>query len=254
VLALAAASAVAVAGGKYGLARANAKPVKATVTMRIGQVTLPYFAPARVLKQGMSGADVLALQQRLAEFHYWIPAFDGKLSYDDVETLYAFQAMNSLPMTGEVDAATGTALVHPVSYTPRDTREPTRIEVDINKNRQLLVYYKNNSITLISHVSSGRLNYATTPTGEYTANIFMPGSIPVPLGVMINPVFFTVNGKTTVYAIHGDAEVPSYPDSNGCVRIPTDLSNVFYKTIDIVDRNGSGTPIYIYGTNWQDGS
>jgi hypothetical protein len=71
---------------------------------------------------------------------------------------------------------------------------------------------------------------------------------------MINPVFFTVNGKTTVYAIHGDAEVPNYPDSNGCVRIPTDLSNVFYKTIDIVDRNGKGTPIYIYGTNWQNGS
>ena len=157
-------------------------------------------------------------------------------------------------MTGEVDAATGQALLNPRSYTPRDTQVATRIEVDINSNKQLLVYYKNNSIVLISHVSSGRLNYAITPTGTYTANIFMPGTIPVPLGVMVNPVFFTVDGRTTVYAIHGDAEVPNYPDSNGCVRIPTDLSNVFHNMIDIAGINGHGTQIYIYGTNWQTGS
>jgi lipoprotein-anchoring transpeptidase ErfK/SrfK len=129
-----------------------------------------------------------------------------------------------------------------------------RIEVDINTNKQLLVYYKNNSIALISHISSGQVGYATTPTGTYTANIFMPGTIYVPLGVMYNPVFFTVNGMTTVYAIHGDTAVPNYPDSHGCVRIPIDLSKVFYKMIDIVDRNGYGTQIYIYGTNWRTGS
>jgi lipoprotein-anchoring transpeptidase ErfK/SrfK len=181
--------------------------------------------------------------------HYWVSAFTGTLSYDNVETLYAFQAVNGLRMTGEVDAATGQALVNPRSYTPRDTRVATRIEVDINTNKQLLVYYKNNSIALISHVSSGRLNYATTPTGTYTANIFMPGTIPVPLGVMVNPVFFI----GTVYAIHGDTAVPNYPDSHGCVRIPDDLSKVFYKMIDVVNRNGYGTQIYIYGTNWHTG-
>jgi lipoprotein-anchoring transpeptidase ErfK/SrfK len=152
-------------------------------------------------------------------------------------------------MTGEVDAATGRALVNPRSYTPRDTRVATRIEVDINTNKQLLVYYKNNSIALISHISSGRVGYATTPTGTYTANIFMSGTIRVPLGVMYNPVFFI----GTVYAIHGDTAVPNYPDSHGCVRIPIDLSKIFYKMIDVMDINGYGTQIYIYGTNWHTG-
>jgi hypothetical protein len=213
-----------------------------------------YAAPTRILVQGMAGADVLALQHRLAALHYWVPAFNGTLGYDNVETLYAFQAVNGLSMTGKVDAATGRALVSPRAYQPRDTRVATRIEVDINTNKQLLVYYKNNAIALISHVSTGKVGYATTPTGTYTANIFMKGQINVPLGVMYNPVFFTVNGRTTVYAIHGDTAVPSSPDSHGCVRIPYDLSLVFHTMIDVVDVNGFGTQIYIYGTNWQAGS
>jgi peptidoglycan hydrolase-like protein with peptidoglycan-binding domain len=254
-LALGAAGALAAVAAAFGGAFASAAPVQPAIAEPlVPSVKLPYFPPTRILKQGMSGSDVLAVQHRLAALHYWVPAFTGTLSYDNVETLYAFQAVNGLKMTGEVDAATGLALASPQSYTPRDTQVATRIEVDINTNKQLLVYYKNNSIALISHVSSGRLNYAITPTGTYTANIFMPGTIPVPLGVMVNPVFFTVNGRTTVYAIHGDAEVPNYPDSNGCVRIPIDLSDVFYKTIDVADINGYGTPIYIYGTNWQPGS
>jgi peptidoglycan hydrolase-like protein with peptidoglycan-binding domain len=243
----AAASALAVAAAFGGIQAAQARIV-------VPAKPVGYTAPTRVLTQGASGADVLALQHRLAALHYWVPAFTGTLSYDNVESLYAFQAVNGLAMSGKVDAATGQALVNPRSYQPRDTKVATRIEVDINTNKQLLVYYKNNAIALISHVSTGQVGHATTPTGTYTANIFMPGKIVVTLGVMYNPVFFTVNGRTTVYAIHGDTQVPSYPDSHGCVRIPLDLSYVFYKMINIVDRNGTGTQIYIYGTNWQTGS
>ena len=51
------------------------------------RLKVPYFPPARILRQGMSGPDVLAMQHRLAELHYWIPAFTGTLSYDNVEEL-----------------------------------------------------------------------------------------------------------------------------------------------------------------------
>jgi L,D-transpeptidase catalytic domain/Putative peptidoglycan binding domain len=260
-LALGAAGALAIAAVASCGSLASTAPPRHPVAARLvspvqlpyfppARAHLPYFPPTRILKEGMSGADVLAMQHRLAALHYWVPAFTGTLSYDNMETLYAFQAVNGLKMTGEMDAATGQALINPQSYTPRDTRVATRIEVDINSNKQLLVYYKDNSIALISHISSGRLDYAITPTGTYTANFFMPGTIPVPLGVMYNPVFFL----STVYAIHGDTQVPNYPDSNGCVRIPIDLSEVFYKKIDVADINGYGTQIYIYGANWQPGS
>jgi peptidoglycan hydrolase-like protein with peptidoglycan-binding domain len=263
--ALGAAGALAIAAAAFCGALASVAPARPPVAVRLvpsvqlrhfpaTRAQLPHFPSTRILKEGMSGSDVLALQHRLAALHYWVPAFTGTLSYDNVETLYAFQAVNELPMTGIVDAVTGQALANPRSYTPRDTRVATRIEVDINTNKQLLVYYKNNSLALISHISSGKLNYSITPTGTYTANIFMPGTIYVPLGVMYNPVFFTVDGKTTVYAIHGDTAVPNYPDSHGCVRIPIDLSTVFYKMIDVADINGHGTQIYIYGTNWRTGS
>jgi N-acetylmuramoyl-L-alanine amidase len=250
-----AASALAVMAA-FGAIQANAAAGRPAAPARLVPIPKPggYAAPTRVLTEGMSGADVLALQRRLAALHYWVPAFTGELSYDNVESLYAFQAVNGLAMSGKVDAATGRALVTPRTYTPRDTGTPTRIEVDINTNKQLLVYYKNNAIALISHVSTGRVDFAITPTGTYTANIFMAGTIVVPLGVMYNPVFFTVNGAATKYAIHGDTAVPNVPDSHGCVRIPIDLSKVFYKMINVVDLNGSGTQIYIYGTNWQTGS
>jgi len=253
-----AAGALAVTAAAFGGVQANAAagqpaaPAVPAGPARLVPTPKPggYTAPTRVLTQGMSGSDVLALQHRLAALHYWVPAFSGTLSYDNVETLYAFQAVNGLPMTGKVDAATGRALVSPHAYQPRDTRVANRIEVDINTNKQLLVYYKNNSIALISHVSTGKVGYATTPTGTYTANIFMSGRIVVPLGVMYNPVFFI----GTVYAIHGDTEVPNVPASHGCIRIPIDLSDVFYKMINVVNLNGSGTQIYIYGTNWKTGS
>ena len=209
-----------------------------------------YQAPTRTLKPGMSGADVTAMQQRLVSLHYWLGSVTGSFNYDTEEAVYAFQAINGLPMSAVVGPNTAHALAYPRSYTPRDTAVATRIEVDINVNKQLLVYYKNNQIVLISHVSSGEVNYATTPTGTYIAQRFMLGRLPVRLGVMYNPVFFI----RLVYAIHGDTAVPNYPDSHGCVRIPIDLSNVFYKMINIVQRNGTGTQIYIYGTNWRTGS
>jgi lipoprotein-anchoring transpeptidase ErfK/SrfK len=238
-------SALAITAGALGGVQASAAPARLVPPSQP-----PFVAPTRVLTQNMSGPDVLAVQYRMAALHYWVHALSGTLSYDDVETLYAFQAINNLPMTGKVDAATAKALVSPRSYTPRDTKVATRIEVDIFSNRQVLVYYKNNSIALISHISSGRTGYATTPTGTFEADSLMLGRIPVALGVMYNPVFF-LHG--TVYAIHGDTAVPNYPDSHGCVRIPVDLSNVFYKMISIVSINGHGTPIYIYGINWQTG-
>ena len=139
--------------------------------------------------------------------------------------------------------------MNPHTYTPHNPSAATRIEVNITSNVQVLVYYKNHVLTLISHISSAGgyrfcdsngCSIATTPTGTFRANWFAPGWVKVPLGEMYNPVFF-IGGS---YAIHGDTSVPNYPASHGCVRIPDDLATVFHTMITVSRTNG--TLIYIY--------
>jgi hypothetical protein len=217
------------------------------------RVVPPPKPPQRTLKYGLRGADVTALQQRLQALHYWVNV-TGVFDYDTQEAVYAFQGVNGLPIDGVVGTATYKALASPRTWRAQDPGDPTRVEVDIKSNIQVLVFYKNGKIDLISHVSSGggyyfcnpggvSCGYAITPTGYYHAQTFMRGWITVPLGAMYNPVFFI----GTVYAIHGDTSVPAKPASHGCVRIPDDLANSFYKLLDVQNLNGgAGTPIDIY--------
>jgi hypothetical protein len=246
------AGAVAVTAAALAGTQANAATTRTVAVVRPAATARPatagYSAPARTLQYGDRGADVLALQHRLWSLHYWLK-ITGVFDDDTQEAVYAFQAINGLTMDGLVGPKTGRALVHPHTYRPQDPAVATRIEVNIYPTVQVLVYYKDHRLTLISHVSSaGGYHFcdengcqiATTPTGWYRANWFDPGWVTVPLGEMYNPVFF-IGGA---YAIHGDTDVPNYPASHGCVRIPDDLAVVFHTMISV--GYGTGTQIHIY--------
>ena len=247
------ASALAVAAAAMSGIQANAVTTRPVATAKPAsaaaqQVTPGYAAPKRTLQYGARGADVLAMQHRLWSLHYWLK-ITGVFDYDTQEAVYAFQSINGLGMDGVVGPKTGAALVSPHTYRAQDPSVATRIEVNINSKVQVLVYYKNNVLTLISHISSAGgyhfcdphgCSIATTPTGWYRANWFDPGWVKVPLGEMYNPVFF-IGGS---YAIHGDTSVPNYPASHGCVRIPDDLATVFHTMISVSYTHG--TRIHIY--------
>jgi Putative peptidoglycan binding domain/L,D-transpeptidase catalytic domain len=212
-------------------------------------------ATARTLKEGMSGSDVLALQHRLWGLHYWpAPKIDGRFTHDTTEAVWAFQAINGLTVDGVVGPATAKALAHPRAYKAQYPHGPaTRVEVNINKNVQVLVLFKSNAPYLISHVSSGGgYSYcskgscghlAITPTGTYTLHSFIRGWVTVPLGKMYNPVFFI----GTSYAIHGDTSVPVYPASHGCIRIPNNLANTFHTLITVSYSHGTQVDVYNRG-------
>lgn len=213
-----------------------------------------YTAPTRTLREGMSGADVKAMQERLISLKYWLGSATGTFNYDTLEAVYAFQAINRLTMDGVVGPKTAYALVHPIGYVPNGSRVGTRIEVNINARLQVLLYYKNNVLQLISHVSSagnyyytcsgGGTCFASTPTGWYRAWGFTSGWVTVPLGKMFNPVWLSVGGDREVYAIHGDTSVPDYPASHGCVRIPDDLATIFHTMITVNPSSGTQVDIY----------
>ena len=232
----AALAALATAGFTAGTASAATatKAEKAQLTVLAAPA---YTPPARTLKEGMKGADVKALQQRLAALKYYPGAADGTFGANTLEAVWAFQEVNGLSVDGVVGPATKRALVSPRAWKPRDPRQNgTRVEV--NLTLRVLALYVNRKVALISHVSSGGgyyycsnggCSYAITPTGNFRTTVYMPGWVTVPLGEMYNPVFFI----STVFAIHGDTDVPVNPVSHGCVRIPMDIAAFFHKLVKV---------------------
>lgn len=205
----------------------------------------PVVPAIRMLTLGMKGPDVRQLQQRLLALHYFPGPVDGKFGQYTLEAVWAFQEVQGLPVTGQVGAATRRALANPRAPQVLAARGG-KLRVEISLSRRVLVLYRDNTVALISHVStgggyyycspSGSCGYAITPTGNFTTTVFMPGWITVPLGTMYNSVFFI----GTSYAMHGALDVPLTPASHGCVRMPMDIAEFFHKLVPT-----PGTPVYI---------
>ncbi|MCW2930676.1 MAG: Peptidoglycan-binding domain 1 protein [Actinomycetia bacterium] len=216
-------------------------------------VVPPYTVPTRTLKYGMSGSDVKALQQRLGGLKYYPGSANGTFGVDTLEAVWAFQEIQGLPVNGEVDAATGNALVKPKAYKAHYPNGGSE-RVEVNLGTRVMILYRGGQVALISHISSGGGYYydcgaygcaqAITPTGNYRTTGYIAGWVQVPLGEMYNPVFFI----GTVYAIHGEPTygptgggVPLNPASHGCVRIPYDIAQFFPTLVKT-----QGTPVYVY--------
>jgi peptidoglycan hydrolase-like protein with peptidoglycan-binding domain len=207
-----------------------------------------YTPPTRNLAEGMSGADVKALQQRLSALKYYPGTIDGKFGPDTLAAMWAFQEINGVHVSGVVDAATKRALVNPKTYKSPSYSGKRATRVEVSQALEVLVLFENNRIMLISHVSSGGgyfyncgsagCSQAITPNGTYNTTVYMPGWVQVPLGEMYNPVFFI----STVFAIHGDTYVPQGPASHGCVRVPMDVAAFFHKMVKT-----PGTQVHVYG-------
>lgn len=217
-------------------------------TRAVATVQAGHHSSPRTLTLGMKGPDVKALQRRLSSLKYYPGRVDGTFGPDTQAALWAFQEINRIKETGVADAATRKALAHPRTYkSPRYRgKRATRVEVD--QALEVVVVFKNNKITLISHASSGGGYYydcggygcaqAVTPNGTYNTTAYLRGWVRVPLGAMYNPVFFI--GR--VYAIHGDTYVPKGPASHGCVRLPMDVANFFHTLVKT-----PGTQVHVFG-------
>jgi len=237
------------------LARATTATSGAAGQQQPGAV---YTATSRLLKFGMHGPAVKALQQRLHFLHYFVGKIDGQFGWDTLEGVWAFKEVQYgkiHPRNASIVGATmQRQLLHPRLPKVLHPHGGRYLRIEINKKIEVLVLYDHGKIALISHVSTGGgyyycsnggCGYAVTPDGHYKALSFIRGNVTVPLGHMYNPVFFI--GRA--FAIHGEPNggVPINPVSHGCVRIPWDLAVYFHKLIKIVSIDGRGTPIWISG-------
>jgi peptidoglycan hydrolase-like protein with peptidoglycan-binding domain len=218
-------------------------------------VSAGVVAEPATLHPGMTGAAVQALQERLAQLHYYPGPRNGHFGKDTLEAVWAFKEVQGIPTKVDPNAV-GPGMQHALA----DPRQPRvlvpgggHLRIEVNLAKEVLVLYRHNKVALISHVSAGggyyfpcpgggRCGPAITPDGNYRAQWYSPGWLDVPLGRMYNSVFFI----GSVFAIHGDRPIPLRPASHGCVRIPVHVANVLHTLIHVSEA-GDGTPIYIRG-------
>jgi peptidoglycan hydrolase-like protein with peptidoglycan-binding domain len=190
----------------------------ASRTLR-GAVIRPSLAP------GSRGRGVHVLQRRLVELRYALPGADGHYGLTTYQAVLAFQKVEGLPRTGRIDARTWRRLSS--ARAPRARYPGTHLEV--SKGRQVLFVVENGRVQLAVHVSTGATG--NTPLGHWRIYRKVSGWS----WVLWYPMYF-LRG----FAIHGYPEVPAYPASHGCVRVPMWLAPRLFR------EHRTGQSVYIY--------
>jgi len=193
-----------------------------------------------------SGRQVVALQQRLTELGYWLGAVDGAYGTLTRQAVMAFQKLNGLPVTGQVDRATAEALEHATRPVPRATSGDL---VEIDKTHQVVLVVRGGRTQWVFNTSTGtekpytyagRQYLADTPPGTFRVTRQIDGIRVSHLGRLYRPRYF--NGGI---ALHGSSSVPAYPASHGCVRL-TNAAMDFFWANGIAEV---GSTVVVYGVS-----
>ena len=198
--------------------------VPATTAPTTTTTTLPAAGEPPVYRPGAEGPEVAALQQRLVDMKYDLPAVDGHYGDETAHAVMAFQKVHGLARDGLAGPETLETLASiagdPLPLVPDG--DPDRVEVDLA--RQLVLLYQGGALVKIVSASSGngeefcsegRCRIARTPPGVYKVGHRQAGWQSGPLGRLYNPLYFNGN-----IALHGSTSVPAGPASHGCVRVP----------------------------------
>lgn len=167
------------------------------------------------LSLGAQGPSVRALEERLAALHYAIEQ-NGVFGDDAVEAVYAFQKVEGLPRTGVVTASVWQRLLHaqiPVARYPGN-------HIEIDKTRQVLFVVRGGKVALVVATSTGATG--NTPLGEWHVYRKVVG---------YDWVLYYPNYFLRGFAVHGYPDVPPYPASHGCARIPMWVAQTVYGDI-----------------------
>lgn len=207
---------------------------------------------SRELASGITGDDVKAVEQRLADLRFSPGPIDGRFDAKTGQAVLSFQKQTGLPRTSRVDAATATRMNTAGYGTPMvSDGNPDRVEVDLS--RQVLQIWRAGQLFKVLGVSTGTgkkycdttdtgkrvCGVATTPTGRFDFSRRIEGKRKSELGILLDPVYFTGG-----YAVHGSPSVPANPASHGCIRIPLWESKAFFNEVPlrtqmIVIKNGA---------------
>jgi peptidoglycan hydrolase-like protein with peptidoglycan-binding domain len=179
--------------------------------------------------EGARSTAVLLLQRGLDRLGFAVPV-TGYYDAGTSRAVIAFRKVNGMERIGYASPAVfSMVLKGQGGFKPRFPRAGYHVEYDWS--RQVLGFFRGGKAVNVYHSSSGT---AATPTvfGTFTFYRKEPGTNH--LGMVQSNYF--IRG----YAIHGYKEVPIYPASHGCLRVP--IPNAYQ-----VDRQISiGMKIMVY--------
>jgi hypothetical protein len=156
----------------------------------------------------------------------------GSLDYVTEQALLAFQGWEGLTRTGTVTGGTQLALFRagrPKPFTHRPGRH-----VEIHRDLGVLLLVDGNEVKRAVHTSTG--SFGRTPAGTFHVYRKELLSYSVPFHVWMPFASYFVGG----IAMHEYPDVPAYPASHGCVRLPDGEANRVYAFVDV------GTPVYVF--------
>jgi peptidoglycan/xylan/chitin deacetylase (PgdA/CDA1 family) len=194
------------------------------------------------LQAGSSGNEVVHLQRRLTQLGYPVKGVDGAFGERTQQAVFAFQKVRGLTRDGVVSPEEMSILE--VARRPRVRKRAIKRYIEVDISRQVLFEVRRRRVHKILPVSTGNEKYykqdgvkykAHTPRGEFRIERKISGWRKSRLGRLWYPSYFRGG-----YAIHGSPNVPVYPASHGCVRIPMWLTRGFDR------RNPVGTPVFIH--------
>jgi hypothetical protein len=177
------------------------------------------------LSYGATGPAVVALERRLRGLSYAVRDANGVFDDDDQAAVLAFQKVHGLARTGVATPGLWSLLAH--AGVPQARYGGDHVEVD--KTRQVLFLVRDGKVVLTTHVSTGATG--NTPLGLWHVYAKRTGWD----WVLWYPSYF-LRG----FAIHGYPEVPAYPASHGCVRVPMWLATRLFEQIPM------GGAVYVY--------
>jgi lipoprotein-anchoring transpeptidase ErfK/SrfK len=205
---------------------AGGEPVEAAADR--GDYAKPAEGPSRPERpRGAKSAGTRALQQRLAELRF-LPrgAVDGVAGYRTQQAVIAFQSWRGLARDGIVGPATTAALARARPPRPGGRGPSRRIEVYRDRGVALLV--KGDRTKRAIHVSTGA-PATPTPAGSYSVFRKELRSWSVPFAVWLPYASYFNRG----IAFHEYPDVPVYPASHGCVRVPAPEAKAVYRFAEI---------------------
>jgi lipoprotein-anchoring transpeptidase ErfK/SrfK len=201
-----------------------------TVVFLFALLLLPVEALAvtKAKNRPLTRAEIKKAEARLKEMGY--------------PSLTLFQKWEERKVTGRLTREEFNAIMDAEAPQPRDPGY-AHVEVDVDR-QMLLVFDEDGAVRKILPVSTGsnkRYNekgmrgLAYTPRGRFRIYAKINGWRKSPLGLLYYPNYFSDG-----LAIHGNPEVPTTPQSHGCVRIPMSAAAEMSKLLPV------GTIVLIY--------
>ncbi len=198
----------------------NVQSVKGHARLTLKKMPLPTFAD---------------VQRRLVQLKY-LPsgAVTGKADYRTSQALMAFQAWNGLSRDGVAGVATRKKLMTASVPTPRSTGASGH-SVQVFRSLGVALCVDNGSVVRAVHCSTGRPGMATT-AGAWSVYLKSTRFWSVTYSSWMPYASFFHNGE----GLHGYEDVPAYPASHGCVRLPMPEAPWVY------DFAYMGATVYVY--------